>query len=365
MKNPDDHRTLMIDPAAAEVVQEIFTLASTAYGYNAIVKCLTQKKIFTPQSHFVSQNPDYYRKKVFTPHCDWNNKTVQVILNNSIYLGHTVYGKTCSKKIRGKDRAHRPEDEWIVRENTHEAVISQDLWDTAHEKLRLRKKSGKSGEVHMFSGYLFCEDCGAAMTFYNRDLHKEHNGEFVCGTYKRKGKTRCSTHYITYESVYNVILQDIKSKSLEANRNECRFIQLLAQESEMIDTRSSMRTLRDIELVKLRVEQLDQIIAKLYEDSALGVIPTERFNLMFTKYEAEQKELKQKISEAERLEKQKCGKIEKTKLFTQFIKEVTDMEVLTSTILSKLVKRITVGQAVPNPVTGEKEQGINIEYAVC
>jgi hypothetical protein len=133
----------------------------------------------------------------------------------------------------------------------------------------------------------------------------------------------------------------------------------------MIDTRSSMRTLRDIELVKLRVEQLDQIIAKLYEDSALGVIPTERFNLMFTKYEAEQKELKQKISEAERLEKQKCGKIEKTKLFTQFIKEVTDMEVLTSTILSKLVKRITVGQAVPNPVTGEKEQGINIEYAVC
>jgi len=106
-----DHNHLLIDPESAEVVRMIFTMASTTYGYNTIVKHLTRRKILTPQSYFAAHNPDYFKKKPFTLHCQWNNKSVQVILENPIYLGNLVYGKTRSKKIRSKDRSARPENE--------------------------------------------------------------------------------------------------------------------------------------------------------------------------------------------------------------------------------------------------------------
>ena len=354
-KDPADPHRLVVDPVAAEVVKEIFYLASTTHGYKAIVTHMTRKKVLTPQSYFVTQNPDYFKKKEFIPHCQWNNKTVQVILNNPIYLGNLIYGKTRSKKIRSKDRLERPEDEWITKEGTHEAIISQELWDVAHERLETRRRQGKCAEAHMFAGYIYCADCGAAMTFNKRDFHKELNGEFVCGSYKRKGKDTCTTHYVTYEKVYQMLIADLKAKSHEANKNEARFVRSLEQENEILAARKTSTVLKDVQQTRVRIGQLDQIISKLYEDSALGVIPQERFNLMFQKYDAEQKELKSRIAEVDRIEQQQAEASEKVQSFTQFIKEITGMTELTPDILSKLIKRISVGQARVNPITGEKE----------
>ena len=365
MKDPTDHNHLLIDPESAEVVRTIFTMASTTYGYNTIVKHLTRQKILTPQSYFAAHNPDYFKKKPFTPHCQWNNKSVQVILQNPIYLGSLVYGKTRSKKIRSKDRSARPEEEWIVTEGTHEAIISQQLWDLAHERLNSRKREGTCGEVHMLAGYIFCADCGAAMTFNNRDFGNGRHGEFLCGTYKRKGKEHCSTHYVTYDGVYQMLLQDVRSKARAAQQNEARFMRSLEQESQHLAVRKSATLLKDEQQARQRVAQLDQIISKLYEDSALGVIPVERFQMMYMKYETEQKDLRAKLEAVDALQHQQEEQAGRLQAFTGFIREITDVEVLTPTILSRLVKRISVGQAAANPVTGEKEQAIRIEFAVA
>jgi len=364
MKDPADHNHLLIDQEPAEVVRTIFAMASTTYGYNAIVKHLTRQSILTPQSYFAAQNPDYFKKNPFTPHCQWNNKSVQVILQNPIYLGNLVYGKTRSKKIRGKDRSERPEDEWIVTEGTHDAIISQALWDLAHERLGSRKREGKCGEVHMLAGYIFCSDCGAAMTFNNRDFGNGRRGEFVCGTYKRKGKEHCSTHYVTYDGVYQVLLQDIRAKARAAQQNEARFMKSLEQESQYMAAQQSSLLLKDEKQARQRVAQLDQIISKLFENSALGIITVERFQALSAEYEAEQKELKAKLAAADALQHQQKEKADRLRAFTGFIREITDMEELTPTILSKLVRRITVGQAAANPVTGNKEQAIQVEFAI-
>jgi len=363
VKDSDGHH-LIIDPEAAAVVQRIFQLAGTSLGYNGIAKHLTKNGILTPQSYFASQHPEYFKKKVVEPHCDWNNKTLQVILNNPIYLGNTVYGKTRSKKIRSKERSARPEDEWIVASGTHEAIVTQEMWDTAHERLNSRKRETKSGDVHIFSGYLFCKDCGAAMTFNNRDFKKELNGEFLCGTYKRKGKGRCTTHYITFENVYNVVLQDVRVKAEEANRDEQQFLSSLAQESERLMAQDTVDAAGDVTQMRVRIEQLDQIISRMYEDRALGVIPVERFNAMFAKYESEQKGLKAEVAQHENRQRQQDAREDKTKAFIEFIKEVVDAPQLTPVLLSRLIKRITVGQVMPNPITGKKEQDIEIEYAI-
>ena len=364
MKDPTNHNHLLVDPESAEVVRTIFAMASTTYGYNTIVKHLTRQQILTPQSYFATQNPDYFKKNPFTPHCQWNNKSVQIILNNPIYLGNLAYGKTRSKKIRSKDRSFRPEEEWIVTKGTHEAIISQDLWDLAHERLGSRKKVGKSGEVHMLAGYIYCADCGAAMSFNNRDFGNGRRGEFLCGTYKRKGKEHCTTHYVTYDGVYQMLLQDIRAKAQSAQQNEAHFMKLLDQENERLIAQKITSILKDEHQSRARVSQIDQIISQLYEDSVLGIIPTERFQLMCMNYEAEQKELKAKQGEVDVLRHQQKESADRLRAFAKLIRDVTDVDKLTPLILSNLVRRIEVGQAVVNPATGQKEQQIRIEFAV-
>jgi DNA invertase Pin-like site-specific DNA recombinase len=364
-KDSVDSHQLVVDLESAEIVQRIFQMASMNHGYGSIVKRLTEQRILTPQSYFVTHNPDYFKKMSFIPHCQWNIKSVQVILNNPIYLGKLVYGKTRSKKVRSKNRLLRPEEEWIVRDDTHEAIISQDLWDEAHEKLNSRKREDKCGDVHIFSGYIFCKDCGASMTFWNRELNKELNGEFVCGSYKRKGKEHCTTHYVTYENIYNVLLADIRAKAALASQNEKRFMRTLEQENDLLVEKKASAILKDEQKARIRIAQLDQIISKLYEDSALGVIPQERFATLFSKYDSEQINLKRQIEEAESIQKKQSESIDKIQVFTEIIKESIEIDKLTPDILNRLIKQIRVGQAVKNPVTNEKQQSIEIEFAIC
>ena len=132
----------------------------------------------------------------------------------------------------------------------------------------------------------------------------------------------------------------------------------------MLAVRQTSAVLKDEQQARIRIGQLDQIISKLYEDSALGKIPIERFNIMFQKYEAEQKDLKIRVDEADRIRRKQSEKTEKLRSFTDFVKEVSDITELTPDILHKLVKRITIGQAKANPVTNEKEQAIEVEFAL-
>ena len=363
-KHPEDNHKVIPDSEPAGIINTMFNLAKNSYGYNAIARYLTKNKILTPQSYLVTKYPDYFKKKVFKPHCQWNIKTVQVILHNKIYLGHTIHGKTRSKTIRSKVKSFRPEDEWIVVENTHAPIVSQELWDAAHTNLASRRKSYITNGVHIFSGFLFCKDCGASMTFNNRDLKKaELNGEFMCGTYKRKGKDQCTTHYITYESIYNVILQNIRSKAALANESAERFMASLEKENKKLLAEKTSYLLKDLGQAKVRIDELDQIINSLFEQQALGKIPPERFDTMYASYESEQTELKVKVRAAERIQKQSADQAEKLQRFIGIIKDAVDVETLNTDILSKIVKRITVGQAVENPGTGEKQQDIHVEFA--
>ena len=203
------------------------------------------------------------------------------------------------------------------------------------------------------------------MKFDRRNLNKELNGEFVCGGYKRKGKDFCTTHYITYENIYNVLLADIRSKSTQANKNEQRFLRLLEKESQLLKTQKANKIQRDISHGKTKIEKLDKIISDLYKDKALGNITLERFKKMSREYEDEQKELISRVDEAERILNKQSESADKIVSFTEFIKEITNITELTPDILSRLIKKITVGHAMRNPVSGGKEQEINIEFTFC
>jgi len=203
------------------------------------------------------------------------------------------------------------------------------------------------------------------MTFNNRDFGNGRHGEFLCGTYKRKGKEHCSTHYVTYDNVHQMLLQDIRAKARAAQQDESHFVQVLEQESRKLAALKSSALLKDEQQARARVEQIDQVVSKLYEDSVTGIISPALFQKMLAKFEAEQRELKEKLEEADAIQRRQNELEHHALAFTAFIREITDVQALTPTILRRLVKRITIGQAAANPITGEKEQAIHVEFAIA
>lgn len=69
---------------------------------------------------------------------DWHATSIRPILNNRVYLGQVVFGRTKTKGFFDKTHVATPEEEWVIAENTHEALVSQELWDTVHQMMNTR-----------------------------------------------------------------------------------------------------------------------------------------------------------------------------------------------------------------------------------
>jgi len=197
------------------------------------------------------------------------------------------------------------------------------------------------------------------MTFNNRDFGNRRRGEFVCGTYKRKGKEHCATHYITYDNVCQKLLQEIRDRACAAQKDEQQFLRLLERENKQLIDRKIASILPDESQARVRAEQLDQIISKLYEDRALNVISIDRFQLLFVKYSEEQKDIKEKLDKAAALRQCLSEQAELNWRFLWAIKESADANEITPPLLGKLVRRISVEQT-----SKYEKQKINVEFAV-
>lgn len=138
-KDPNDRHHLIIDPCAADVVRDIFQMFASGIGYVRMTKILRERGVLNPQAYFNQNNPDYYKSSDYwrKPY-DWHATSIRSILGNRVYLGQTVFGRTKTKGFFDKHRIPTSEDEWIITENTHEAIITQELWDTVHQMMKAR-----------------------------------------------------------------------------------------------------------------------------------------------------------------------------------------------------------------------------------
>jgi len=363
MKDPNDKHRLIIDPKAAEVVKQIFSMASNSHGYLHIARYLTKNKILTPQSYWISENPNYFKVNPHLPHNEWNLRSVHMILNNIVYLGHAVYGRTRSTDIRSKNQIVQPEENWIINRNTHEAIISQELWDMAHKNLESRARTCKNGDVHMFAKLIFCNDCGRTMAFNNRDFHKELNGEFTCSTYKKKGKEYCTTHYITFENVYNYVLNDIKKHALEAFNNPTEYKEQLYKEN-IQGLKDIENQMSEIEKLKKRNAKINTLSKSLYEDKSIGIISNERFVSYISDYDSEQSEINQKIIVLEKQIKDKKRCKLNIDTFIDTIKKYKDVKELDSNILNQLISKIIICQSTSGSSNRKRINEIIIKYNV-
>ena len=360
-KDPNDRHHLIVDPEAAEVVKEIFRMFADGIGYVRMTKILRERNILNPQAYFNQNNPDYYKhsdywRKPF----DWHATSVRAILNNPVYLGKLTFGKTKTKGFFDKRRVPAEESDWIVVEHTHEPLVSQELWDTVHQMMKARRRENGSGHVQPFAGLVKCAGCGSSLNA-SYDKKKGKYTGFSCWVYKNYGKQRCTSHAIGWQTLNRLVLEDIRRNAQVAKLAAARYVGVLLRAKLEKEKGETVRAERELKKAEKRIGELDKILAKLYEDQALGKISEARYQAMAPGYEAEQASLQERVS---RLREQLAHTQEvqdNVEQFVPLIQKYTDIQELTPHILNELVEKIVVHEKKVEE-DGSKSQMVEIHY---
>ena len=289
------------------------------------------------------------------------------LLHNEVYIGNMVQHK--SEKFSYKDsRFHAvPKDEWIKVENTHEPIISMDVWEQCRsmdrEANRPRQNSMK--ETSLFSGLLYCADCGYKMRSQIKKRMRK-NGvtacyeNYFCGNFSRSGHTACTTHNVSLRVLSQLVLGDIWTKSDEVFYREKEIAQRLMERrqkqgrAELSAIQKSMRSLEK------RAAELDRLIRSTYEDKVNGSIPGELCAELLGGYQKERTENTAKRHELEsQLAEMQTAKNE-VQEWISLIRQYQDIEMLDREMLLRLIDKIEIGEV--HIEDGQKVRNIKIHY---
>ena len=360
IKDPNDKHKLIIDPPAAEVIRKIFNMFAEGVGYVRMTKILREQKILNPQAYFNQNNPDYYKSDYWRQPFDWHATSVRSILNNEEYLGKTVFGKTVSKGFHSKKRIAVPREDWIVVEETHEPLITQETWDIVHKLMSSRRRECKKGEIQMFAGLVKCSNCGSSLNL-SYDGRKQRYTSFSCWVYKNYGKERCTSHAIGWKTMCELVLDDIRRNAHVAKIMRNDYLDRLIKLRTDKQKKEIEQYKRELKSAEKRIGQLDTTITKLFESSALGRISEERYQTMLNAYESEQKQLKGRRDILQKL----IGKAEEAygnvENFVNLIRKFIDIQELDVFILNSLIDKIVVHEK-ETLVDGSKSQRVDIHY---
>lgn len=359
IKNPEDKHHLLVDEEAAAIVRKIFDYAVSGLGYKAISKRLRDEDILNPNAYNNIVDPTFYKSNYWRQPHDWHPSSIKTILTNPTYLGHVVNGRRKTKSFKCQELIRTPPEEWIVVEDMHEPIIDKRVWDEAQENLQKRKRSGHNGAIQIFAGLLKCADCGYSMA-YSRNNAAHHNGSYRCSLYNVKGKNYCSSHYITYDALYQIVLADIQRKAFVARLFQDNFMRTLTAQTAGTLREKLKKAEKDLKRLSSRAVELEQIISKLYEDHALGRITADRFEGFMLKFEAEKKQVESGLKNAREVMEEEKAQLDNAQHFTEVILSYADLKELSAPILNELIDCIEIGQK--EVVDGEKTQSIRILY---
>jgi len=253
--------------------------------------------------------------------------------------------KTYSKSNKLKKRLQNDPENILVFKDTHEPIVDRMTFDLVQKHFEGRKRPDKRGELDMFAGYLYCAECGSRLYLRRGPSVAPKSNNYICGGHSKRARD-CTAHYIRAKLLEEVVLSAIRSITAFAREHSEQFIEAATQRGEQ----EMQRLLKDSEMLKIELEtrfnQLDNIIAMLYEDRTIGRITPERYDQLATKYEQEQADIKAKLADLNsQLERQELH----NKSVLEFInnaKRYVDMSKLTPELLRLFIDRIEVHEKV-------------------
>jgi hypothetical protein len=290
----------------------------------------------------------------------WATNTVCHILERKEYLGHTVNFKTESPSYKVKKTVYTPEEKQMVFENTHEPILDRDTWERVQELRKQRKRPNRYGEVGLFSGLLFCADCGSVLYQQRYQTDKRKQDCYICGSYKKR-TTDCTAHFIRTDLLAAGVTENIRRITSYAAKHEARFRKLLIDQNEDGGKKKNAARRRELDAAEKRITELSAIFKRLYEDSVAGRITDERFAELSADYEAEQKQLKDRAAELEAELSKAQEATANADRFLKVVQKYSGFEELTHTLLREFVEKIVVHECYHDE-NGTRKQDVEIYY---
>ena len=358
LKDPEKPTRWKIDPVAADVVKRIFSMCMEGRGPQQIANQLKADKVLTPASYKALQGIKSPNKKLEDPY-DWKSSTVVAILERREYTGCTVNFKTYTNSIWDKKQRDNPIEKQAVFPDTHERIIDDDVFEKVQEIRQQRHRMTRTGRSSIFSGLVYCADCGSKM-LYGSSNNGDFEQDFFDCSLHRKDKEKCHGHFIRVKVLERLVLKHIQAVMGYILRHEDYF-RTIMEEQLRVESCEQIRIRRKrLESNERRIADLKRLFIKIYEDNASGRLTDERYDMLSQTYEAEQKQLEEEaITLQQEIEVQERQN-ENLEKFIQKAYKYVGIEELDGYALRELVSAIYVD--APDKSSGKRVQRIHIKY---
>ena len=358
LKGDDEKHTPVIDEPAAKVVRRIFELRATGITPTQIAKILNAEGVPIPSDYRAQRlgKPNPYKN---TFHY-WSHVAVRNILGNPIYIGHLAQQKFTTVSFKNHKSVRRGKDEWVIAENTHEPIISQELWDKCQEVDRCAShgKIMKKGIVLPLNSMMFCPDCGAKMKLNGHAKKRDGsvNYFYVCGTYSRCGASTCTTHYISQKQIEKIVLVDILAKARYVIENEDKARQEFLRRKETEGTKHLDDARQQLAKCQSRLADLKVMTQKVYQDKLLGKVPEDLCLETLGQFRAEEAELTEKVKSLTATLEQDSKARDDIEEFICRLKQYADAPELTREMCVDLIEYVVIGDRPKDKSTPRRIQ---------
>lgn len=341
IRDPEDQEKWLIDEPAAEVVRIIFALCLSGKGPDQIARQLEREKVLTPSAYYRSMGGKKANHPMPKNPYAWKDSSVCGILSNRSYTGCTVKLKATTVSYKVHKMVYKPEEEWVITPNTQEAIIDEDTWLRVQELRQNKRRPTATGRTSLFSGLVYCPDCGSKLYFCAAKSLRKDQEFFRCANYK-SGRGECTIHFIRDVVLQKIVLEAVSELADFVRCYEPVFLYLIAKNSES-GRKQEMKDLRlVIDAARRRIDELDRLISRIYEDNVLGRLSDERYERMSAGYEKEQHDLVTSVAENEkRLREMEKERIDLHALL-KGLREFTGIRELTPELVNTLIRRIEV-----------------------
>ena len=357
LKSAEDKHRLVVDEETAPVVRDIFQWRLIGMDYQEIAKRLTELGIPSPSRYRFEKG--MVKSKRFAASV-WTGQVIKNMVRSEVYLGHVVQGKTRKALWKGQKRTTQPREKWTVVKNTHEAIISEDVFRQVQEQICNRRRRQKNGTTQIFSGLVKCADCGWSLAYGVNSQNKNPYAHYHCSKYGQ-GLHQCSMHYIRYDVLYAYVLSRLQYWSVLAQQDGDKLLKRLLNASDKERNTARKRQTAELKKAEKRKAEVDTLFAKMYEDWSAGRITEYNFNMLSEKYQGEQRELNAKIERLHEAMEAAAQTAVDAEKWIGLMKQYVNPTELTAELLNTLIEKILVHEAVKSE-DGSREQEVEIFY---
>ena len=339
-KDETDKEKWLIDEPVAEIVKKIYSLCLAGRGPLQIAKQLEREKVLVPTAYFESVGRKTRNATPLDPYA-WHPSAVVGILENRQYTGCAVNFKTTTVSYKVHTRIINPVEDYQIIPNMQEPIINEDIWLRVQEFRKNRRRNTATGRTSLFSGLVYCPDCGSKLHFCASKSLRRDQEFFRCANYK-DGRGSCKIHFIRDVALEKVVLDAVRNLADFVKCHEPVFLYMLARKNDAMRQQERKRLERVIERGTRRISEIDKLIEAAFERNVLGKLEDDRYERMVKNYAQEQRELIAEVQESKVVLQKAEQQVVDLRLLLRTLRDLTEVKELTPTLVNSLIERIEV-----------------------